>query len=273
MDLLDALGDCANFESANKMEYAMSDEKIGKLYEKLRKLMALKNSALEVGSVGEAEAAAAAIQRLLRDYNLSEEEIPLEERVANPIVVEELNYYFVYRNNWHRDFIIVLANANLCQVLREYSIQGNRKIPMKKLVVGRRTNVDVVLFLASQLGNRLVAFCKAAYRQYVETKWEEGITAVPEQMFATNYLKGCVDGLARKLAEQNRPTEQSLVLSMNKEIDDFKEELYGKTKTAITRKQTVNHQDAYVAGYHKGRDVDIYEGIENQKKEVLILKD
>ena len=57
------------------------------------------------------------------------------------------------------------------------------------------------------------------------------------------------------------------------DIDDFKEELYGKTKTARTRQQTVNHQDAYVAGYRKGRDVDIYEGIENQKKEVLILKD
>ena len=52
-------------------------EKQKKLYDKLRKLLALKDSALEVGSIGEAEAAAAAVQRLLREYNLSEDEIPI----------------------------------------------------------------------------------------------------------------------------------------------------------------------------------------------------
>ena len=251
----------------------MSDEKIDKLYEKLRKLMALKESAIEVGSVGEAEAAAAAIQRLLREYNLSEEEIPLEQRVANPIVVEKLNYYFVYRNNWYRDFMMVLSNANLCQTLRESARHGNRWIPDKLMVVGRKTNVDVVMFLASQLGNRLVAFCKAAYRKHVELKWAEGVTAVSEQTFATNYLMGCVAGLERKFEEQNRPTEQSLVLSRTQEIEDFKKMLYGETKSARTAKQTVNHKDAFWEGYQKGRDVDIYEGIERQKKEELSLKD
>lgn len=251
----------------------MCDEKTEKLYEKLRKLMALKESAIEVGSVGEAEAAAAAIQRLLREYNLSEEEIPLEERVANPIVIENLNYYFVYRNNWYRDFLLVLSDANLCHLMRESTKQGNRRVPLKIMVIGRKTNVDVVLFLASQLGNRLVAFCKAAYRKHVETKWKEGVTAVSEQTFAMNYLMGCVDGLRRKFEEQNRPTEQSLVLSRTQEILDFKQQQFGETKPARIKSQTVNHQDAYKEGYQKGRNVDIYEGIEKQKKEELRLKD
>ena len=51
-----------------KRKKVMSEDKTERLYEKLRKLTALKDSALNVGSVGEAEAAAAAIQRLLRVY-------------------------------------------------------------------------------------------------------------------------------------------------------------------------------------------------------------
>lgn len=42
-----------------------------KILQKLRKLMNLKESAAAVGNVGEANAAAAGITRLLLEYNLS----------------------------------------------------------------------------------------------------------------------------------------------------------------------------------------------------------
>ena len=52
-----------------------------KILEKLRKLMNLKESATELGNEGEANAAAAGITRLLMEYNLSESDIPEQEKI------------------------------------------------------------------------------------------------------------------------------------------------------------------------------------------------
>lgn len=49
----------------------METEVPNKIIEKLKKLMRLQQSALKIGSEGEANAAAAAISRLLTQYNLS----------------------------------------------------------------------------------------------------------------------------------------------------------------------------------------------------------
>ena len=65
-----------------------------KILQKLRKLMNLKESAAAVGNVGEANAAAAGITRLLLEYNLSEKDIPEQDKIDNPIAVEDIPYRF-----------------------------------------------------------------------------------------------------------------------------------------------------------------------------------
>lgn len=63
-----------------------------KILEKLRKLMNLKESATALGNEGEANAAAAGITRLLMEYNLTENDIPEQEKLENPIVSEEIPF-------------------------------------------------------------------------------------------------------------------------------------------------------------------------------------
>lgn len=58
----------------------MKNEISDKIVEKLKKLMRLQKSAQKIGSEGEANAAAAAISRLLTQYNLSLMDIDPEER-------------------------------------------------------------------------------------------------------------------------------------------------------------------------------------------------
>lgn len=67
-------------------------EKRDKILEKLRKLMNLKESATELGNEGEANAAAAGITRLLMEYNLSESDIPEQEKIDNPVISEEIPF-------------------------------------------------------------------------------------------------------------------------------------------------------------------------------------
>lgn len=63
-----------------------------KILEKLRKLMNLKESAQALGNEGEANAAASGITRLLIEYNLTEEDIPEQEKWENPIVSEKIPF-------------------------------------------------------------------------------------------------------------------------------------------------------------------------------------
>lgn len=245
----------------------MSEDKTERLYEKLRKLTALKDSALNVGSVGEAEAAAAAIQRLLREYNLSEEEIPDGERIQNPMIMEDIPYYFVYRLTWFRDMVSVLARNNLCELLATEERKGTRSASRKLTIIGRETNVKMVKFLASQLANRFVAFCRADYKAHRQQKIQSGYTPCTEDVFARNFLMGCVYGLSAKLKEQDRPTESGLVLSRKAENSKFIEENFDNLGVLKPKASSIGNRQAFYSGYNKGKDVDIYEGIEKAKEE------
>ena len=240
-------------------------EKQKKLYDKLRKLLALKDSALEVGSIGEAEAAAAAVQRLLREYNLAEEEIPIGERIANPVVMEKLPYYYSYRNDWFFGLLGVLSHANLCESLHHKKRAGRKVLENYIFIIGRETNVKMVSFLAMQLANRFVFFCKEAYKEYRMKQLYSGCAPLSEALFARDYLGGCVDGLSLKLEKEQNVTEQGLVLSRKAENDKFMDERFGKRTIAKDSKRKDMDEDVFWEGVEKGRNVDIYQGIEKEK--------
>lgn len=69
---------------------------------KIRKLLRLKESAIKIGSEGEAHAAAEAVNRLLTSYNLSLMDVTPEEQ-KNMISVtesEKITYQDTYGNIW-----------------------------------------------------------------------------------------------------------------------------------------------------------------------------
>ena len=239
----------------------MNENKTARLYDKLRKLIALKDSALYVGSVREA----AAIQRLLREYNLSEEEIPEGERIANPIIMEDLPYYFVYRTTWFRNMVTDLAKNNLCELVANVVRVGSRSTGQNLTVIGRETNVRMVTFIATQLANRFVAFCRQEYASYRQRKIRMGLTPSSEAVFARNYLIGCVSGLSQRLKEQNRPTEMGLVLSRKAENDAFIKERFDNLGKLKAKTPVVENRQAFLDGYRKGKEVDIYEGIDKSR--------
>ena len=73
-----------------------NEEKLQRILDKLRKLMDLQSSARSIGNEGEANAAAAGISRLLKEYDLTLEDIPAEARPQNPVDLEEIPYRFNY---------------------------------------------------------------------------------------------------------------------------------------------------------------------------------
>lgn len=94
------------------------ETKRDKILEKLRKLMNLKESAKALGNEGEAHAAAAGIARLLMEYNLSEEDIPEQEKLENPVIAEEILYKVEMSNGVWYDFLVsTVCEYNMCRSL------------------------------------------------------------------------------------------------------------------------------------------------------------
>lgn len=135
------------------------ETKKDKILEKLRKLMNLKESATAIGNEGEANAAAAGITRLLMQYNLSEDDIPEQEKLDNPIVAERIPFKAEMCNGvWFTNLVSVISEYNLCRALIVRAAYNGKLRRSEFEVIGRRKNVEVVLFLISFLSNPISSF-------------------------------------------------------------------------------------------------------------------
>lgn len=237
-----------------------------KILEKLRKLMNLKESALALGNEGEACAAAAGITRLLIAYNLSETDIPTQERIDNPVVAEEIPFKpEVSSGRWYADLIGTVCEYNMCRLLVISTRKDNGRMSRDKFqIVGRKKNVEVVLYLVSFLANRFYQIGKKEYPSYRhDCLFKFGRKPQSIAMYLRSYLCGCVFGLNEKFRSEKQQLQQecditALALSTRAEIDDFlKDEKIGKSRASS---QNVDNVSA-VRGYETGKNVEINKGI------------
>lgn len=240
--------------------------KIDRILEKLRKLMNLQKSAESLGNEGEAHAAAAGISRLLLEYNLSLNDIPDEEKLDNPIVTEDTPVKRPVPGPWFEMMAHVCCEYNFCKALliNKYNGRTGRYRRESVRIVGRKKNVEVVLYLISFLEHTLTAIGKRKYTSYRKNMvMNLGITPKTQCMFLRSFLAGAVYGLEDQFKQQQEQVAAStdvtaLVKSSDAEIDDF---LSGKKiGTAKGSKATIDILAAS-QGYHAGRNVEIHKGI------------
>lgn len=235
-----------------------------KILEKLRKLMNLKESATALGNEGEANAAAAGITRLLMEYNLTENDIPEQEKLENPIVSEEIPFKMDINGRWYSDLVSVVCEYNMCRCLIISKFNNGRRKGSEFEIIGRKKNVEVVLYLISFLSHQFITIGK---RNYVEYKhdcvWKYGKYPKSLIMYLKSFLYGCVIGLSEKLDESKKALETennitALVRTTESEIDDFlKGQKIGKAR------ESKSDIDALCAmrGIEIGKNVEICKGI------------
>lgn len=236
-----------------------------KILAKLRKLMNLKENAAAIGNEGEAAAAAAGISRLLYMYNLTEADIPEQERIDNPIVSEDIPFKpEVQGGQWYELLVNCVCEFNLCTALVTSTYKKSRYTKDKFNIVGRQKNVEIVLYLISFLANKFYQIGKRDYPQYKhDCLFIKGIIPKTEYMYLKSYLYGCVLGLISKLRQereemQNECDVKSLVLSTRSEIDEF---LKNKDiRKGKFRKPELDNESAR-KGFVTGLNVEINKGI------------
>lgn len=235
-----------------------------KIMSKIKKLKALYEGAKKIGSEGEAQAAAAVLNKLLLQYNLSIDEVDLNDKPKDPIGHEVISG-FEYKSiggEWENRLTSVLCRHNLCSC---YVYGSSYK---RLLIVGTRENLEMVKWMLAMLKERYVAFSKAAYKEYKES-YDYRYTRYGKERFQRSYLLGCAEGLDAKLREEREREKRedekfatqvtALVVQTDGALKAYVAEQFGKTGH-----RTGGHTNAPTArsqGYAEGRRTELYKPI------------
>lgn len=204
-----------------------NDDNLQHILEKLRKLMDLKNSATECGNLGEANAAAAGITRLLKLYDLTLQDIPDGQKALDPVDIEDVPFRFTYRQfRWYWALLDTLAAHNGCEIIRERTFRGRSVVATDFRIIGRRRNREVTLYLISFCAHRFIAAGRNAYSRWrLDYMRSTGLTPMPLASYMKSFLVGCVDGLAERLRSElaDIPSERlgALVRADKAALADF----------------------------------------------------
>lgn len=241
----------------------MSTDNLDKVKTKLKKLMNLYEGAKKVNSEGEANAAAAAIQKILTEYNLSMSDIDTEEKTEK--VIEDHMSYYTYKfigGKWEHRLMFVISKWNFCKCFTV----GDEKYK-KMCVMGKEENVTTVKWLHSFLCEKFVRIGKDNYKRLQ-------ITNIGLDTYLRRYLMGCADGLDAKFIEENKRQKAedeiysakvtSLVLRNDTAIVEYMEDKGYIIKKGRSQKRVLD--ESYHKGFTDGKNTQLHKPISESRE-------
>lgn len=256
-----------------------TNQNLDSVLKKLRKLQNLYEGAKKINSEGEANAAAAAIQRLLTQYNLSMDEIGTDEEKAKDTVFEEKVDGFTYKSiggEWEFRLLYVLCKWNFCKCFQVGSTYR------RLMIFGKKENIETVKWLRGMLAERFVAFSKNRFKEYKKTM-EYAMKPISMDKYQRSYLMGCAAGLDAKLKEESDREKAknaeygakvtALVVRNDTAVTEYIENKY-KVGRGRARKENFDSARAY--GYKDGKNTELHKqvsaGAKSQAYGVKLLK-
>lgn len=256
-----------------------TNQNLDKVLSKLRKLKTMYEGAKKINSEGEANSAAAAIQRLLIQYNLSMEEIGSDEQKKADTILEEQTSGFTYKNiggEWEFRLVYVLCKWNFCKCF-QYG-----KTYKKLLIFGKEENIETVKWLREFLSEKFVKISKQRFKEYRKTQ-EYAFKPISMDKYQRSFLAGCAAGLDAKLKEESDLDKAkdkdfgtkvtALVVRNDAAVTEY---INNKYKAGKGSKSRVNRDSAYSYGHEEGRNTELHKqvsaGAKSQANGVKLLK-
>ena len=248
---------------------------LDKAMRKIAKLKNLYEGAKKINSIDEAESAAALMNKLLAEYNLTLEEVESSRDKEQATVMHEEVSGFAYKlgGTWEHNLTHVICKWNFC---RCYQYNGTFK---RLIIVGEKQNIEMVKWLVDMLKERFVAFSKERYKEYLKTlaSWEKPMS---RDKFQRSYLAGCAAGLDEKLRQEHEREKKeevelsarinALVVRKDAAVVEYVQKTWGRVK--ITNGRKVNYDSARSAGYTDGKNTSINRPIVGGKSAVSNIK-
>lgn len=215
-----------------------------RIIDKLRKIHAHSESAASLGNEAEAQAFAAAFQRLLTEHKLEMSDVEFAQaEVDDPVARHEIDYskypefkHKKARISWAVHLNSAIAKAHFCRIILH---QKSNTISL----VGRKQDTEVAEFMIITL-NRAAE--RIANRELQKYRWEiykRDRNCEAASGFRAAFLFGFTQRLVERYEEERRRTEgdgsnSTALVRLRREeraVEDFINELKGKTTTTIMK--------------------------------------
>lgn len=255
----------------------VTNEKLDAIQKRLRKLQKMYEGAKAINSEGEAQAAAAAIQRILLEYNITIEEVGVDKEKDS--IEQETCSGFTYKSIggwWETRLVNVLCKFNFCRCY----CSGHSYHTL--FIVGTEENRKQVRWFREFLSEKFVELSKKSYKEYLDRfisdPWNHGLKPMSKDKYQRSFLVGCAIGLERKLEEERERDKQdveiggkvtALVLRKDQELQQWVDKNYGKTGT--TRMQQ-KYDEARSAGIKAGRETSLARPISGHQAAAEAIK-
>lgn len=225
---------------------------------KIKKLQALTT---ERGATPEEAATAAAkAQALLFEHNLSQCDVDTKEQAADPYGKVETTLEGANRTTvtWRRTLLYTIAKHNFCTAI---TLTNQTKM----IVIGKRSNVETVLYL-----NHILV------REIERLAIEAGKTVLTNRAaYQVSFCRGAVSTIHRRLAEQQAQSEQAATSTANaragqnavilrtqaQELNKAVAHFYPQGLRTSTSRSRVGSMDGYRAGQHAGNGIGMHRGV------------
>lgn len=220
------------------------------LKDRLEKIQRLMENA---GTVGEAEAAAAAFQRLVMKHNIDLAELggdEPEEYVFDSIDLKETKATGL---KWRTTLLNVLAKYNFCLLVVNGRLSGGRLT-----LVGKPANVAAVKAMFTTMHITFERLCAQGWKDF--NRQQPTLAAITSgRTWRKSYLLGVPSGLYDKFKAEREeelvetPAANAIVLVSEAELQQAVDDYFGGLRSSKPRRAKVN-TDAYGKGYEAGKN-------------------
>lgn len=169
-----------------------------KVKDKLEKLIRLRDGALDIGSLEEAENASRRITEMLLKYNLAEHQLNphKENNSTDSIILEPDNESEMgWSKNeamWTSFLLSGIAKNNMCMVIVDTWVK-----PPSYTIIGDKINIETVVFLWKQLVPKIRNLAKRRWGEVKDFSHEKRNT------FLRGYFRGCTNSIVNRLKDKN----------------------------------------------------------------------
>jgi hypothetical protein len=219
------------------------------IIEKIKKLLALSNSSNEF----EAALAAAHAQRLLSEHNLGMADINASNKPdkADKIEMDAAKTL----PKWVRHLSAGVCNAFDCQ-----AVHNATKGILTFIGVGEDAQVAAYTFTC--LDRTVRKLCSTYMQGYVS----DTVTGRKRELRRQSYYLGVVSTITIRLGEQKicTPVTPGALVPVKEALIKKTLNEFGEVRTMHSRSSYI-HSDAYLKGQNDGRQVAIYQGVEQAR--------
>lgn len=236
------------------------------IIDRLKKLFALEEGALSIGSIHEAEVASLKAQELLLKWNLEKSDLKQEEQKIVNRILEIGKLYKKCFGDYIPFLVNGLAQYNLCKAVL---LSSNRGKEFERIIIfGERNNLEILEFLIFQLKEKIEKLAKLKYKALL-------LESNPNSFYRA-FCSGAVGGLIDKLRKELEKFKDhdlncsALVLSNKEQLKDAKNKYFddwGKFK--ISKPNKLSDSDGFLHGWISGQNLDINKGLNKSNTDVL----